>query len=58
MKKNPFWDTIWTERDQEFYWSGCRFGVAFGVALASCAFAGALILIDEFKNRKQKKEEG
>lgn len=56
MKKNPFWDTIWTKRDEEFYWSGCRFGVALGTVATSFAFFGVLIIIDEVKNRKQKNE--
>lgn len=39
MSKNPYWNTIWSIRDQEFYWSGTKFGFALGVG------TGLLVMI-------------
>ena len=29
FEKNPYWNTMWSDRDGEFYWSGVKGGAAF-----------------------------
>ena len=47
--KNPYWNTIWSNRDQEFYWSGVKFGSILSAIMIPCAFVTIRELINEFK---------
>lgn len=49
MSKNPYWDTMWSHRDQEFYWSGVKFGTLVGAIAIPCMCITACILFNEFK---------
>lgn len=50
MKGNPYWNTIWTDRDGEFYWSGVKIGALISAIMVPCTYMVVRVLIDEFKN--------
>lgn len=47
--KNPFWDTMWTTRDQEFLWSGVKGGFCVGAILTTSI---CLIGVSIYANHK------
>lgn len=49
MSKNPYWNTIWSHRDQEFYWSGIKDGILIGAIVVPCMCMTVYTLINEFK---------
>lgn len=52
MKHHKYYNTIWTERDQEFYWDGVKFGFAIGSILAMGAVACIYDAIQFIKSLK------
>ncbi len=56
MSKNPYWNTMWSNRDQEFYWSGVKGGVlvsalVMGIPLVSLTL---YYIINEHENKNHK----
>lgn len=49
LSKNPYWNTMWSNRDQEFYWSGVKFGALFSAIMIPVMVIDLYVLIDEFK---------
>ena len=40
MKHHKYYNTIWSERDQEFYWDGLKDGSIIGSVLTCVAILG------------------
>ena len=58
MKRNPYWNTMWSDRDQEFYWSGEKFGMIFSAIMIPCAYVLTKEAVNKIKNlRFSNKEE-
>lgn len=57
MSKNPYWNTLWTNRDEEFYWSGTRFGFALGIGVSLVAMLYVHVGVEMYKNHKEEKTE-
>lgn len=55
FKSNPYWNTIWSHRDQEFYWSGVKFGFVCGAVMVPMVYFAMRSLSDEFKTLKKDK---
>lgn len=55
FEKNPFWDTMWSKRDEEFLWSGIRGGFCIGGILATCLCIGGCLLYNEIKEKNKKR---
>ena len=53
MNKNPYWNTLWSNRDQEFYWSGTKHGFALGIGTTLLAMWYLNTAIKIYKNRKE-----
>ena len=57
MKRNKYWDTTWTDRDEAFYWSGHKFGFGIGVVLTTVLILNGVTFVNwiknEFKNTKE-----
>ena len=49
MARNPYWNTMWSDRDAEFYWSGVKFGAVYSAIMVPCVFIVARRLVKEFK---------
>lgn len=47
--KNPYWNTMWSNRDQEFYWSGVKFGAIFSAIMVPCTYIAIREVFNEFK---------
>lgn len=56
MNKNPYWNTLWSDRDQEFYWSGTKFGFALGVGAGVLAMCYVGMAIKFYKESKEENE--
>jgi len=56
MNKNPYWNTLWSNRDQEFYWSGTKFGFALGIGTTLVAMWCLNTAIEIHKDLKKKEE--
>lgn len=56
MSKNPYWNTLWSNRDQEFYWSGVKFGFALGIGTGLVAMFYANMAIKVYKDFKEEIE--
>lgn len=37
MKHCEYFNTIWSHRDQEFFWEGIKFGIPVGIAISAAA---------------------
>ena len=55
FKGNPYWNTIWSHRDVEFYWSGVKFGFVYGAVMVPAVYLTIRSLSDEFKALKNDK---
>jgi hypothetical protein len=55
--KNPYWNTMWSDRDGEFFWSGVKFGALFSAIMIPCTYTTIRILIKEFKELNTNQEE-
>lgn len=49
LSKNPYWNTIWSNRDQEFYWSGVKGGALISGIMVLSIVAIIQDAIREFK---------
>lgn len=49
MAVNPYWNTMWSNRDAEFYWSGVKFGAIFSAIMVPCVFFVARETINDIK---------
>ena len=57
MNKNPYWNTLWSNRDQEFYWSGTKFGFALGIGTTLVAMWCLNTAIEIHKDLKKKRRD-
>lgn len=57
MKSNKYWDTIWSERDQEFLWSGTKIGFVAAVILTSSAWVLGVSMLQNIKDYKNSQRE-
>lgn len=57
MKSNKYWNTIWSDRDQEFYWSGTKFGFVTAAILTSALWVNSIAIMNAIKNHKKSEEE-
>lgn len=57
MNKNPYWNTFWSNRDQEFYWSGTKHGFALGIGTTLLAMWYFNTAIKIYKDRTEEKIE-
>lgn len=56
FKPNPYFNTIWTNRDEEFYWTGCKHGMVIGAIGAVILIGCVKYVIPEWKEKfKQEK---
>lgn len=53
MKSNKYWNTMWSERDQEFIWSGIVIGFITSAVLTSALWIDGILLVDSIKNHKK-----
>lgn len=53
MSKNPYWNTLWSNRDQEFYWSGNKFGFVLGIGTGLVAMCYVNMAIKFYKELKE-----
>ena len=58
FKPNPYFNTIWSNRDKEFYWTGCKDGMVIG-AIGAISLIGFAIFVvpDWIGNRKNEEEQ-
>ena len=56
MKGNIYWNTIWSERDGEFYWSGLKHGFLCAAILIPCTYVTIRVLVNEFKELNTRQE--
>ena len=49
LKGNPYFNTIWSNRDQEFYWSGVKHGALIAGIIVPSAIVCIYEIIQEFK---------
>lgn len=55
MKHHKYYNTIWSERDQEFYWDGLKNGTVIGaIGIATVIAYGAIIVSEIREHRRQK----
>ena len=54
MAANPYWNTMWSDRDAEFYWSGVKFGAIFSAIMTPCVL---FLTREAIKDIKQMHEE-
>lgn len=57
MKSNKYWDTIWSERDQEFLWSGMKIGFMTAAILTSAAWVLGVSMVQNIKDYKNLQRE-
>ena len=57
MKHNKYWDTIWSERDEAFYWSGCKFGFVAGAVLTAILIVDGIAFVNWIKNESTTEKE-
>lgn len=57
MKNHEYFNTIWSNRDVEFYWDGMKTGAIVGAILVSSLWVSGLLLIDKIKESKGKDKE-
>lgn len=57
MKGNKYWNTIWSERDQEFVWSGMKIGFVTAVILTSALWTNGIWIVNEIRDHKKADEE-
>lgn len=50
MKHHKYFNCIWTERDQEFWWDGIKSGFIVSMVLTSVLWAGIITFVDSIKN--------
>lgn len=48
FKPNPYYNTMWTNRDQEFYWTGCKNGMVIGAIGATILIGWVTLVIPEW----------
>lgn len=56
-KKNKYWNTVWSDRDEEFYWSGVKFGTLYSAIMVSCIWGIGLHVINSIKSGRKESEE-
>ena len=57
FKPNPYFNTMWTNRDAEFYWSGCKNGMVIGAIGAVILIGFVKYVIPEWKEEFKKDKE-
>lgn len=57
MKGNKYWDTIWSERDQEFVWSGMKIGFITSMILTSIIWIDGMMILSKVKESKHLKKD-
>ena len=56
FNKNKYWNTVWNDRDQEFYWSGVKHGALIATIMTSCLIAIGSELIETIKEHRKESE--
>lgn len=54
LAKNPYWNTMWSIRDQEFYWSGVKFGALFSAIMIPVTVGAIWGIVNDFKELTKK----
>ena len=54
MAFNPYWNTMWNERDEEFYWSGVKHGAVISAIATAIIIFVPRELVREFKEEWKK----
>lgn len=49
MKQHKYYNTIWDERDREFYWDGIKNGMIIGMISAIALVVGGIRLVEKVK---------
>lgn len=50
MKHHKYFNTIWTDRDQEFYWDGLKTGTVISAILIPCIIVDGITFVKFIKN--------
>jgi len=50
MKHHKYFNTIWTDRDQEFYWDGLKTGMVISAILIPCIIVDGITFVKFIKN--------
>lgn len=50
MKHHKYFNTIWTERDQEFYWDGLKTGLIISAVIIPCIIVDGALFVNYVKN--------
>lgn len=53
MAANPYWNTMWSNRDQEFYWSGVKHGAIFSAIMVTCVFVVVREAVNDIKQMRE-----
>ena len=57
MKRNEYWNTTWTDRDEAFYWSGSKFGFVTGAVLATVLIVDGIAFVKWIKGMYKTEKE-
>ena len=56
MKHHKYYNTVWSERDQEFWWDGTKLGFAVAAFVSSALWINGIALVNHFKELHKSKE--
>ncbi len=57
MKHHKYFNTLWSERDQEFWWDGIKSGFTISMMLTSILWVDGIMLVNYIKERIRNKNE-
>ena len=56
MKRHPYINTIWSDRDQEFWWDGMKIGAITSMVMTSILWGYGIMFVDMIKKKKHEEE--
>lgn len=56
MKHHKYYNTIWSERDQEFWWDGVKGGFITAMIFTSVLWCDGIMLVSIIKEHIKKEE--
>lgn len=56
MKHHKYYNTIWSERDQEFWWDGVKGGFIAAMIFTSVLWVDGIMLVSIIKEHIKKEE--
>lgn len=54
MKHHQYYNTIWSDRDAEFWWDGVKDGLIIATILTSILWIDGMMFINYIKEQKKK----